>query len=312
MAEKTIQEFKDGDQGKYEKVKEAANRYREFADATLRYLVDSGRMAKRVVDSEGELVGGYEFIKNHNIQYVALNRVIETEPDVEYDGYAQKSGSIGSSSKVFYKIKGSSRKIENPYVSLLESTYRIIKESDRNRIMLAFRDMVNAPRMMYDDSPELSKLSDVAVLGKEGDKNSVKIFVDGKPEHWILQKDVYDAVKNLSGDVYNLPGLVKMPAQILRFCVTNYPTFAVCNIVRDTQDRLIKSTEGSGLKNLFGKKEDWHELALSGGLNAGFYYKDKTHYYGLLESTMDELSKNKKFILIDPIVTGKQIGRAHV
>ena len=42
-------------------------------------------------------------------------------------------------------------------------------------------------------------------------------------------------------------------------------------------------------------------LARSGGLNSGYYMRNRETYYGMLEETMHDISKNKKFILLDPI-----------
>jgi hypothetical protein len=67
------------------------------------------------------------------------------------------------------------------------------------------------------------------------------------------------------------------------------------------QDWLIKSNEHPRLKDLFGDKEHWRDVARKGGLNSGYYVRDKAHYYGLMEQAMDELSKNQKTIFADPI-----------
>jgi len=67
------------------------------------------------------------------------------------------------------------------------------------------------------------------------------------------------------------------------------------------EDRLIKSTTGSGFKELWGNKEDWNAIARAGGLNSGYYLKSKDHYYGLLTEAMDIMAKNKKIIIADPV-----------
>lgn len=299
VAKKTLDEFNNGDPDTLKRVQEAASRYRELADDVLKYLVDKGRLAEEVTDKDGNLIGGYKFIKQNNIQYVAMNRIFESEPGVDINTFKGSGNALGSVKQPLFAIKGSSKEIANPYSVLVENMNKSIKEADRNEVMKSFRDMVFAQRDM--NQGDVKPFSDIGYLGKEGDKNSVKIFVDGKPETWVFHPEIYKAIKNLDGDVWNLPGIMRLPGQILQFTVTHFPTFAARNVVRDTQDRLIKSTTGSGLRDFAGNKEHWKEVAKAGGLNAGLYYKDRSHYYGLLETTMDDMVKDKKFILADPV-----------
>jgi hypothetical protein len=300
VATKTLEEFDNGDPKRLQRIKEASARYRELADDVLKYMVDKGRLADRVEDKDGNLIGGYQFIKQNNIQYVAMNRIFEAEPGVELDMRLKGGGkALGSVKQPLFAIKGSSKEIANPYSVLLENMNKSIKEADRNEVLRTFRDMIMEQRQM--NQGEVKAYSDIGFIGKEGDKNSQKIFVDGKPETWVFHNEIYRAIKNLDGDLWNLPGIMRMPGQLLRFTVTHFPTFAARNIVRDTQDRLIKSSTGSGLKDFVGDKAHWQDVAKAGGLNAGFYFKDRTHYYGLLETTMDQMAKNRKFILLDPV-----------
>jgi len=310
VAVKTLDEFSNGDQQKLARIKDAAERYRELADDVLKYMVDKGRLADETFDKDGNLVGGYKFIKQNNLQYVAMNRIFESEPSVELQTGLKISGgkAIGSAKETLFKIKGSSKQIANPYSVLIENIYKSIKESDRNEVMKAFRDIVYDQRSMHQG--DVKAYSDIGVLGKEGDKNGVKIFVNGKPETWVFHPEIFRAIKNLDGDLYQLPKLMRLPGKVLQFTVTHFPTFAARNVVRDTQDRLIKSTTGSGFKDMIGDKAHWEEVAKAGGLNAGMYYKDRSHYYGLLETTMNKMAKDKKFILADPERFKKAMGDA--
>lgn len=289
VAKKTLDEFKNGDPEKLKRVEEAANRYREFADGILKYMVDKGRLSEEK----------YKEIKENNLQYVALKRVMETEPGREVESVMGGSKNLGSKSNVIETVKGSTKQIVNPYISLIDTLYKGIKESDRNEVLQSFRDMIVEDRSMYQGPNK--RFSDIGVLGKEGDKNTTTIFIDGKPEHWIFQKDVHDAIKGLDHEAYKLPGIVTALPSVLRWTVTHFPTFAARNIARDLQDRLIKSEDNSGFKDLFGNKEHWRELARTGGLNSGYYMRDKASYYGLLEQAMDEMAKNKKIVLADPV-----------
>lgn len=302
VAEKRLNEFeelKTTDKEKYDRIKEAARRYREYADDILKYMVAKGRLAERVEDKDGNLIGGYDFIKKNNIQYVALQRVIESEPGEEISTFSRDAkGKYGVTKEPVKKIGGSSRTIQNPYSSLLDLAYKGIKEADRNDIMLAFRNMLTSNRGMYEG--EVKDLASVGHVATSSDKNTIKIFVDGKPEYWQFQDDVYKALKGIEEASYRLPGLITFLPAALRWSVTNFPVFAIRNWIRDTQNRLVISKENSGLKEFKGKKEDIENYRLFGGGQAGYYIKDKYSYYKKLASAAEEIAKSKNSILLDP------------
>lgn len=293
IARKTIEEFNNGDPNRLNRIKEGANRYREFSDDILKYMVDKGRLSKEQ----------YNNIKKDNLQYVALQRVIESEAGREIEVISKSSGALGSKTEVVKKIKGSTKEIKNPYISLIDTLHKALKESDRNDVLKSFRDALVENRQMYQGKPK--SFADIGVLGKEGDKNSVTIFVDGKAEHWIFQEDVYNAIKKLDSEQYKLPILLTAFPKLLRWTVINFPIFAARNVIRDTQDRIIKSTDGSGFKELIGDAQHWRDLARAGGLNSGYYLKDKVAYNGLLKDAMQRIAENKNTILVDPSLLKK-------
>lgn len=291
LAQKTLDEINALPDITKDRIFEAAKRYREFADDILKYMRDKGRISEQQ----------YNDITEANQHYVALNRIMEAAPgeDVVTNFKAGGKANIGTVANTLRSIKGSARKIQNPYISLVDNLYKSLRESDRNEVMLSFRELIMNDREMYDGEP--NPLGEIGVIGKSGDKNAIKIFVNGNPEYWIFHPEIYKGIKGVvEGDVGQLPGFMKMPGTILRQMTTKFPVFAVRNIIRDTQDRIIKSGD-SNLADLVGNREHWKEVARAGGLNAGHYVKDAAHYYGLLGEAMHDLSKNKKFILVDPI-----------
>jgi len=291
VAKKALEEMKTWPTEKATRINEAATRYRAFADDVLKYMVDKGRMSSEQ----------YEAIKKENVQYVAMKRIVEQEPGTELQVFKMEGGKIGSVAKPVHTIHGSSKTIQNPYVSLLDGLYKSVREADRNEILLAFRDMLHNPRLMGDG--DVIPYSDIAVRGKLGDKNAQAIFVDGKPEYWVFQKDIHNSIKGLS-DLGSINWVFRLPASVLRETITKFPVFAIRNIVRDTQDRLIKSNN-SGITDLFGNKKHWAEVARFGGLNAGFYMRDKNAYYGLLDEAMHKMAKDKNSILLNPAKWGQ-------
>lgn len=291
VAQKTINEILRWDPKKVDRIQKAAAKYREFADDIMQYAVDKGRMSQ----------DQYDQIKAENEYYVGLQRMLQAEPGEEIIVYPRSGGKeLGAKGEITYSIKGSTEEIENPYVSLLDTLYKTLRESDRNEVLQAFRKMLVSPRDMNEGPPK--RIADIGVIGKKGDKESIPIFINGKPEYWIFQKDIYKGLKAFDLDPFRVWTAFTIPGKVLRFTTTHFPTFAVRNWLRDTQARMITSTTGSSLSHLIGSKEDWNALARAGGLNSGYYLKDKHHYYGLLTEAMEVMAKDKNIIVANPVM----------
>lgn len=288
IALRTLNEYENGDPNRLARIQEAAKRYRQFADAMLSYAVDKGRLSQEA----------YEYITENNEYYVALQRINETAPGEEVTGFVRPGGSIGAQTEFMHSIKGSTKSIKNPYIPLLDTLYKTIRESDRNDVLRSFRDLLVDPRFSNEGDPK--RYSDIGMIVKEPGEGNIPIFINGNVEYWRFHKDIYEQLKGLDKEAYRLPSLITWPATTLRFFTTHFPAFAVRNWIRDTQDRLIKSTTGSGFASLIGSQEDWHAIARAGGLNSGHYAKSKDYYYGLLTEAMSGMAKDKRFILADP------------
>lgn len=293
IAQKRLAEHEAMPDDKKGRIEEAARRYRVFSDTVLRYMVDAGRMSETA----------YNTIRENNLQYVALNRVLEAAPGEEIQVFQKGGGkAIGSASNVINKIKGSTRTIKNPYSSLLDFTYRAYKESDRNRVMQAFHDLFNIERGMYQGDP--AALGQVARKASEGDKNTVKVFIDGKPEYWQLQEDVYASVKRITDQATRLPGWLIAMARLTRWTVTNFPVFALRNRIRDFQQRMTISNTGtaSGYDIYFDKKlkqEVKDSFQLFGGGQGGHYLMNEDFYYTQMEIAIRDMAERKDTIIAD-------------
>ncbi len=285
-AKQAINEFKNLDAPTQKRIKEAVRRYRKMSNNLLKYLVEKGRLSKEQ----------YDIIKENNIAYVALQRIAEAAPGEEVIVVHKKgSKKLGSSSDIVYKIKGSTKKIQDPYQSLEDTVYKGIREADRNEVLLKFRDMlVNNRDIGAKGRIDLSHIGEIV---PSGTVNTVKIFVDGKIEHWRFHPEIYKMFKGLDGEYQRLPKFLTILPTILRETVTKFPVFAIRNIARDTQDRLIKSKH-KGL-NFIGDKAHWEEVSRAGGLNAGWYKRDVYHYYGLQREAYKKIAQNKNTYILD-------------
>lgn len=289
VAQRTLSRLEKGDPERMARIQEAAKRYREFADDTLQYAVDKGRLSQEQ----------YDLIKENNVEYVALQRVMEAEPGEEIIVFKPTGGkTLGGKAEITHTIKGSTKEIINPYIPLLDTLYKTIRESDRNEVLQAFRNMLVDKRGMNEGAPK--RLSDIGIRVKDDVKGAIPIFIEGKLEKWKFQSDIHNQLLNLDKEGYRVPKILSKPGELLRWFTTHAPQFAVKNWIKDTGDRLIKSTTWSGLTDLYGSPEDWHAIARHGGLNSGMYLKNKDAYYGLLTEAMSVMAKDKKFIIVNP------------
>jgi hypothetical protein len=295
VAEKTIWELTQ-DPERAARLQDGAKRYREMATHVLEYLRDKGRISNEQFD----------LITQNNVQYVALQRVMEAAPDEPVVVFTGDGNALASVKTPVKSIKGSSRTIKDPYGSLLDGINKSIKEADRNEVMLAFTDLLRSDRTMGEGEP--INFAEIGALAKAGDKNTITVFKNGKAEHWRFKDDIYKALKGLDDEGYVLPSIMRAPAAVLRWTVTHFPVFAARNIVRDMQSRMILSNSYGvmdtatmkPLRDLVGNKEHWRDVAVAGGLNSGYYLKDDVHYYGLMNEAVDRMRKDKRFIIADP------------
>lgn len=296
IAKGRVEEFEQYPIEKQERITEAIRRYREYADRNLRYLVDSGRMSQEQ----------YDQIKKDNTEYVALARVLEAGPEDEivvYNKPGSGNASIASPKNVINKIKGSSALINNPYEALIENTVKIVNEGDRNRTMLAFKALFEGGRNMSQGNPQ--QLGQIARPATSKDKNTVKIYDNGKLEYWQLDDDVYASVKNITDVTKTLPMLLTAVPKVLRWSVTHFPVFAVRNRIRDIQHRMIisntKAFSGYDIYTDKKTKELNKDLfQLFGGGQSGFYMMNDNFYYKKMSETIKDIATEKNTILISP------------
>lgn len=286
MAE--FEQMKNDNPERYERIKDGARRYREYADAGLRYMVEKGRI------SEAQ----YQRIKDTNEYYVSLARTKEIEPGEELLPFLNESNKISSVKEPIKKIKGGTDTIKNPYMSLINNTVNIIKESDRNEIMLSFVKPLTEARGMGDGTPV-----DLAQIGRQvpsGDKNTIKVYKDGDLQYWQFDQDIYEGLKGLESVAHNpiIKALGK-PADLIRFTVTNFPVFAARNAFRDTMSRLVISRTRGKVSDLWHNHKDRELFELYGGSQAGFYLTNESAYKDQMNKAVKEMTK-KGGIILDP------------
>jgi len=211
-----------------QRIRDATNRFRDYADRSLRRLVDAGILS----------VEDYNTIKSQNNYYVTMQRVFEDEDSSVTKGLGRETGG-----KPIKALKGSGREIINPYIGLMEAFSRVIRAVDKNIANRAFVDLLNLDRDMYQGSPGAeSTLGEIGYRVPQEEAGTLKVFRNGKPEFWKLDPDVKEAIDGFSGLVYSpLVNVLAAPGDLLRWGVNNSPLFATRNYQKDFQDRLILS-----------------------------------------------------------------------
>jgi hypothetical protein len=289
-----------------ERMDESARRYRAWANASLQYLVDKGRLSPEA----------FTAIKARNEQYVAMHRAGDGEDlNVAYGrGAGRRLGSVGKPVQAF---KGGTRLIENPYVNLLTQTHAMMKEADRNEVLARFADLLDVNRGMYQGD-----VKDLAVIGQKaekGDEQAVKIYrqktLKGKDgverttvveEPWKFEPGISAALKSW-GEVDDdgvVAKIMQIPKRMLQGGVTLSPPFLVRNVLRDSVNRAVVSKTSPLVKVpevLKGfSRAEYERYQGAGGGQAGHYMSDAKSWHQQLQAKVKELSQDRSTLVALP------------
>lgn len=232
VAHKALADFAKADPATVTRIKEAVSRYRQWSTSVLEYARDKGRITP----------DQFKRITTSNQFYFAMKRVMD---HIDPEGAFRTSKALASSKKPVSKFTGSTRQIENPYVSLIEQTYAIVKEADRNESMRTLTDLVDVPRKMYQGKP--LDLASLASRAKSGDVDAISIWKDGKEQKWQFAPEVHKTLKGWieSKSDSKLYQLIQIPPRVMRAAITTSPPFMIRNVIRDAQARTILSHNGA-------------------------------------------------------------------
>lgn len=279
------------DPNKARRLREAARRYRAWANANLELLVEGGRMSRQQVND----------IKAANTQYVDMHRLSE-EFEIESLVAQSKGGSLGTAKDVMKRFKGSTLEIDNVYASLLKQTESIQKEVSRNRVMQTFVQQLESARTLYDGAPvELDRIGSRAMAE---DRNTITVYRQGKAEYWKLDKDIHAAIKGFGelGSNELLSQIAKITG-VIRYVITRSPGFAIRNPLRDTITRSVVSDSGARPWDILGgyTEADKQRMRAFGGGMFGHYGKDRYAWNKEMERGMKELRKDPRNIFMAPL-----------
>jgi hypothetical protein len=273
------------DPERFARLQKTADAYRKWANATLRYNVDSGRMSEE----------SFAQIKARNQQYAAMHRVAsEIDPNYQTGGRAG-GRKLGTPTETVQKFTGSTKKLGNPIVNLMMQTAAILREAERNAGVRAFTDILTSPRKMGEGTP--IPLEQIGRRVKEGTKDAITVWVNGKPQAWQFEEGLHAELQAL-GKLPMTPAVLRVPASILRWSVVHSPPFQIRNAIRDALERFrvsdVNSLPWDTLKGY--TKEQLSDYLRAGGAT-GWYFHDRTRYALKLKETLDDLAKDETTIL---------------
>jgi len=275
------------DDTRYQRLLEGAKRYRQWANALLTYGVQSHRWSQDAVNQ----------MRQKNQFYVAWHRVID-----ELDEPVMMGRGMGRKTDPIKRIKGSARQMENPLLSLMTQTSRIIGESDRNYVLHEFNEVLTSQRKMYDGKPV--DLDDIGSRSLHGPtRDSIPVWHDGKMQHWQYEAGVRAFFMQLAkGDVEDdlVAAMARLPGWWLRMGVTLSPAYMVRNIIKDTTARpLLSEHGGTPFDILKGSNvATRREMRLTGGMQFGKHIADKEGWRREMRLRLGELVDDPNTILL--------------
>jgi hypothetical protein len=294
-AQRVIDEFESLTQDKKDRINEALRRYRKFSDTILRYMVDSGRMSE----------DAYKAIRDNNEEYIRLERFIQADPGKEMEAFTGPSTgkNIGNVYEPIKSIRGSSQLIKNPYEALLGLMHKVILESDRNYVLKSYVDFMQEAKRKAGDSA--GKISEMIAPGSEKDANTITVFIDGKKEYYKMDKDIYNSMKGITGQLGSIPGWLRFIPDLLRASVTNNPVFAGRNLLRDYQTMIVVSDNVKSIGDIIPKKlrkigdlEPSDAFEVFGAGQGGYHLLNEDFYNKTLKETAKKLVGVKGNILV--------------
>lgn len=277
------------DPGLHMTLTEGARRYRLWASHNIDMLVDAGRLSKEAAKD----------IRDRNEFYVDMHRLSE---DFDIANFSQRGGSIGTARDVIRRMKGSSLQVDDVYRNLLDQTDSIQKEAHRNVAMNAFVDGLRNVRELH--GPNLKDFDQFGRKVSEGNRNTIRIFKDGKAEHWQFAPEIYESLKGLGELQTNaIWTVLTTPSRFTRYMITMGPSFMARNIVRDTNERSVNSiTGGKPWDILQGYTQaDLARFETFGGGQFGNYMRDRLTWNRELKRVAEEMAGDPKNILLSPL-----------
>jgi hypothetical protein len=191
----------------------------------LKELVDSGVVSKELYDVLGDRW------KN----YIPLFREMDNEKVGFGGGLSSALANVTSPIKA---LQGSERKVIAPLENMVKNIFQSVNAAERNKVSQQIPKLAE----LDENGTFFRKLTNAEQVGE---KNVVKVKVDGKEVRYEVQPEVYKALMNLDQESSNtLMNILAKPASLLRAGATLTPEFALRNPIRDINNAFVVSESG--------------------------------------------------------------------
>ena len=275
-------------------IEETANRIYAFQHRMLDMFVQSGMKSKEWYD---------EVTKAHP-HYVPFKRVFEEDEISDITGVGSRFSDVKTGIK---QLKGSDRKIENIFESIIKNIYTTTNKTMRNRVAVNVAKLKkDYPMLMRSAKPKLVMDENGNVVGAEKPAGNIIEYYTKGERHWLeVTDDLYDALGALStaqdkGILELITKVMSVPAQTLRVGATITPEFFVRNFIRDSYGAAIQTNFGFnpivdpsfGLASVLKKDELYYRWLRSGGAYSGLVDIGKDS----MKEAVAELTKDQSLI----------------
>ena len=295
-ARRTIREIENSPED-LKRYRKFALRYRQWSKAVVQYMVDAGRLSP----SQGAAI-------MQRSKYAAINRVFDEVP-----GETFRVGGVTRGKNPIKGRTGSTRQIESPVKNLIMQTAKAVAEADRNDALAQLTKVFTGSRGFHEG--EATSLDAIAHLGDEGAKNGIIVYRNGKPETWVFEEGVADALNQVGKLDSNsfVTKFFSFPGRVLRQGVTLAPSFVVRNKIRDLQQAVMLSPSGVTYwdhlvnnqvigKNKFTDEEKRLYRLFGGGIANERFMKRLGDFYDVRGRISDEIVKKHRGVVVDSIV----------
>jgi hypothetical protein len=258
----------------------------------LKELVDSGVVSKEL----------YDVLEDRWKNYIPLFREMDNEKVGFGGGLSSALANVTSPIKA---LQGSEKKVIAPLQNMVKNIFQSVNAAERNKVAQQIPKLAE----LDENGTFFRKITNAEQVGE---KNVVKVKVDGKEVRYEVQPEVYKAIMNLDQESSNtLMNILSKPASLLRAGATLTPEFALRNPIRDINNAFVVSESGFNPITDFG-------AGLIQTIKKGPLYKDWIDNLGAYGNTLsldrDVHKKALETVLKQPnskkfvnIVNGKSI-----
>ncbi|KWX71629.1 hypothetical protein AMQ84_27295 [Paenibacillus riograndensis] len=191
----------------------------------LKELVDSGVVSKEL----------YEVLGQRWKNYIPLFREMNNDKVGFGGGLSSALANVTSPIKA---LQGSERKVIAPLENMVKNIFQSVNAAERNNVARQIPKLAE----LDGNGTFFRKLTNAEQVGE---KNVVKVKVDGKEVRYEVQPEVYKALMNLDQESSNtLMNILSKPASLLRAGATLTPEFALRNPIRDINNAFVVSESG--------------------------------------------------------------------